>query len=152
MRSRNTGMFYHRTQLCLLNLRIHHLLYFGEVAIYTINWCVPTASHKRKSARLHLPNGSYKCRGWQQCNNMMKCEYFCHPHTGKRFQMNDIITCSTTHVICIIKCPCGLCYVGKTSCSLKQTISEHQSSIRRNDSDYPVTVHFNDLKHDLSTF
>ena len=63
-----------------------------------------------------LPNGSYKCRGCAQCNNMMKCEYFCHPHTGKRFQINYIITCSTTHVIYIIKCPCGLCYVGKTTC------------------------------------
>ena len=99
-----------------------------------------------------LPNGSYTCRGCAQCNNMMKCEYFCHPHTGKRFQINDIITCSTTHVIYIIKCPCGLCYVGKTTRSLKQRISEHKSSIRRNDRDYPVAVHFNDLKHDISTF
>ena len=72
-----------------------------------------------------LPNGSYKCRGCAQCNNMMKCEYFCHPHTGKWFQINDIITCSTAHVIYIIKCPCGLCYVGKTSHYLKQRISEH---------------------------
>ena len=35
-----------------------------------------------------LPNGSYSCRGCAQCNNMMKCEYFCHPHTGKQFQIN----------------------------------------------------------------
>jgi hypothetical protein len=106
-----------------------------------------------------LPNGSYKRRGSAESNNMMKCEYFCHPHTGKQFQINDIITCFTTnvikgkiHVIYMIKCPCGLCYVGKTSHSLKQRISEHKSSIRRNDRDYPVAVHFNDLNHDISTF
>ena len=110
---------------------------------------------KISQALLHLlllPNASYECRGCAQCNNMMKCEYFCHPHTEKRFQINDIITCSTTHVIYIIKCPCGLCHVGKTSCSLKERIIEHKSSIRRNDRDYPVTIHFNDLKHDISTF
>ena len=28
-------------------------------------------------------------------------------------QINDIITCSSTHVIYVIKCPCGLCYVGQ---------------------------------------
>ena len=36
----DAGMFYRRTQLCLLNLRIHHLLYVGEVAIYPINWSI----------------------------------------------------------------------------------------------------------------
>ena len=99
-----------------------------------------------------LPNGSFKRRGCAQCNNMTKCEYVCHPHTGKRLQINDVITCSTTHVIYIIKCPCGMCYVGKTSRSLTQRISEDKSSIRRNDRDYPVAVHLNDLKHDISTF
>jgi hypothetical protein len=28
----------------------------------------------------------------------------------------------------------------------------HKSSIRRKDEDYPVAVHYNDLKHDISTF
>ena len=88
-----------------------------------------------------LPNGSYKCRRCAQCNNMMKCEYFFHPHTGKRFEINDIIMCSTTHVIYTITCPCALCYVGKTSRSLKQRINEHKNSNRRNYRDYPVAVH-----------
>ena len=66
--------------------------------------------------------------------HMMKCEYFCHPHTGKWIQIYEIIMHSTTHVIYMIKCTCGLCYVGKTYPSLKQRISEHKSSIRINDS------------------
>ena len=97
-----------------------------------------------------LPNGSYKCRGCAQCNNMMcvcVCEYFCHPHTGKQFQINDIM-CATTHVIYIIKCPCGLCYVGKTSCSPKQRIRGKKVQL----GETTVAVHFNDLKHDISTF
>jgi hypothetical protein len=70
-----------------------------------------------------LPNSSYKCRGCTRCNNMKKCESFCHPHTGKRFQINDIISCSTTHVIYMTKCPCGLWYVGKTCHSHKQDVT-----------------------------
>ena len=38
--------------LCRLNLNIHHVLCIGEVAIYAINWFMPTASHKRKLAKL----------------------------------------------------------------------------------------------------
>ncbi|KAM4621351.1 LOW QUALITY PROTEIN: NLR family CARD domain-containing protein 3-like [Polymixia lowei] len=40
---------------------------------------------------------------------------------------------------------------GKTTRKLKQRISEHKSSIRRNDREYPVAVHFNDKKHDISS-
>ncbi|KAJ0069779.1 hypothetical protein NL108_014342 [Boleophthalmus pectinirostris] len=49
----------------------------------------------------------------------------------------------------MLKCPCGLVYSGKTTRKLKQRISEHKSSIRRNDRDYPVAVHFNDQRHDI---
>lgn len=51
----------------------------------------------------------------------------------------------------MIHCPCGLAYIGKTNRKLKQRISEHKSTIRRNDQDYPVAVHFNDAHHDIST-
>ncbi len=55
------------------------------------------------------------------------------------------------HVIYLIRCPCGFAYVGKTTRKLKQRMSEHKSSIRRNDRDYPVAVHFNDAHHDISS-
>ena len=55
-------------------------------------------------------------------------------------------------MVYLIRCPCGLAYVGKTTRQLKQRMSEHKSSIRRNDREYPVAVHFNDCKHDISTF
>ncbi len=55
------------------------------------------------------------------------------------------------HVVYLIWCPCGLGYVGKTSRQLKQRISEHKSSIRRKDVNYPVVAHFLALNHDVST-
>lgn len=45
----------------------------------------------------------------------------------------------------------GLAWVGKTLRSLKQKISEHKSSISRNDN-YPIAVHFNYSRHDSSSF
>ena len=34
----------------------------------------------------------------------------------------------------------------------RERMSEHKSTIRRNDRNYPVAVHFNDFKHDISSF
>lgn len=99
-----------------------------------------------------LPKGNYPCGHCAQCNNTYKTGFFNHPHTGKKFKIKGTITCASTSVVYLIRCPCGLAYVGKTSRQLKQRMSEHKSSIRRNDRDYPVAVHFNDLKHDISSF
>lgn len=96
-----------------------------------------------------LPNGNYRCGNCAQCNNTVKIDHFVHPHTGKKYPIKSVITCASTHVIYILRCPCGLVYVGKTTRKLKQRISEHKSSIRRNDRDYPVAIHFNDNHHDV---
>ena len=98
-----------------------------------------------------LPTGNYRCGGCAQCNNTYKTQNFRHPHNNKIFPIKSVITCASTHIVYILMCPCGLVYVGKTTRQLKQRISEHKSSIRRNDRDYPVAVHFNDHKHDISS-
>ncbi len=51
----------------------------------------------------------------------------------------------------MIKCPCGLVYIGKTQRALKTRIAEHRSSIRTNYQENPVAVHFNLKRHNLST-
>ena len=78
-------------------------------------------------------------------------KFFCHPLTGKKIPMKSVITCASTHIIYMLRCPCGLAYIGKTTRKLKTRISEHKSSIRRNDREYPVAVHFNDMKHDIAS-
>lgn len=79
----------------------------------------------------------------------VRVTHFSHPHTGKQFPIKNVITCSSTHVVYLLRCPCGLSYIGKTTRKLKQCISEHKSAIHRNDRNYPVAIHFNDTKHDL---
>lgn len=107
----------------------------------------------RSSQKLISPlqNGNYRCGNCAQCNNTTKTSFFCHPRTGKKYGIHSVITCTSTHVVYLIRCPCGLGYVGKTSRQLKQRISEHKSSIRRKDVNYPVAAHFLSFNHDVSS-
>ncbi len=66
-------------------------------------------------------------------------------------KLKGVITCTTKNVIYMIKCPCGLVYIGKTQCALKTRIAEHRSSIHTNDQKNPVAVLFYSKRHNLST-
>ncbi len=81
---------------------------------------------------------------------MIKSNVFYHPHTGKRYQVRGTITCNTKNVIYMIKCPCGLCYIGKTNRGLKTRISEHKSAVRNKNQKSPIARHFNMCKHEVS--
>ena len=51
----------------------------------------------------------------------------------------------------MLKCPCGLAYIGKTTRPLKTRISEHRSNIRNHDQKSPVAVHFTKAGHNVSS-
>ncbi len=67
-----------------------------------------------------IANDNYRCGNCAQCNNTSKTYFFCYPRTGKKYRINSVISCVSTHVVYLIRCPCGLGYVGKTSCQLKE--------------------------------
>ena len=54
---------------------------------------------------INLPDGNYKCGGCSQCVYTQRCKTFTHPHTGRNISIRGAITCSTTHVIYMIRCP-----------------------------------------------
>ena len=97
-----------------------------------------------------MPDGNYKCGSCAQCSYTHKCKSFNHPHTGKLTSIRGAITCSTTHVIYLIRCPCGLAYVGKTTRAIQTRISEHRSTIRTGDERSPVAAHFKQAGHNVS--
>lgn len=74
-----------------------------------------------------------------------------HPHTDKKFRITNRITCKSNYVVYLLKCPCGLGYVGKTKQELKTRISEHKCSIRNRDEKSPVARHINSVGHDVCT-
>ena len=98
-----------------------------------------------------IPPGNYRCGRCTQCNFTQKTNTFTHPRTGKVFNIKGIITCNTNNVIYMLKCPCGLAYIGKTTRPLKTRISEHRSNIRNHDPKSPVAVHFTQHGHSVST-
>lgn len=55
---------------------------------------------------------------------------FNHPHTGEKYKIKGIISCQTKNVIYMLKCPCGLVYVGKTTKAFKTRIAEHTVDVR----------------------
>lgn len=111
--------------------------------IYRLGWIIQKHSHIRSSGPAESKH-SKQCLYMQmlnQCPEFVKtsCEWvmqrMCsmlqyrdcviHPHTGKKYLINDDITCCT-YVIYMINCPCGLSHNCKTSQSLKRRISEVQ--------------------------
>ncbi|KAL2095452.1 hypothetical protein ACEWY4_010171 [Coilia grayii] len=96
-----------------------------------------------------LPPGNFPCHNCVNCNAMIKGDTFFHPRTGKVFKVKGRITCRTASVVYMLKCPCGLCYVGKTNRELRLRITEHKSSIRRKCETSPVARHFNIMGHDI---
>ena len=68
----------------------------------------------------------------------------------KSLTIRGTITCSTSNVIYLLTCPCGLAYVGQTSRALKTRISEHRSNIRTKNPKSPVAQHFNKMGHSVA--
>lgn len=97
------------------------------------------------------PSGNYKCNNCTQCNFTHKTKVFNHPRTGKEFKIRGTISCNTTNVIYMLKCPCGLAYIGKTTRALKTRIAEHRSTIRNHDKKSPVAEHFTQFGHSVAS-
>lgn len=67
------------------------------------------------------------------------CTSFIFTQT-KKYLIKNGIMCSTWYVFHMIKCLCGLYYIGKTLHLLKQRIIKHLSSIRSNERDWWQTL------------
>lgn len=96
-----------------------------------------------------VQNGNFPCFNCVHCNAMIRGETFFHPHSGRKYSIKSRISCKTKFVVYLLKCPCGLFYIGKTIRELKTRISEHKSSIRNRDVKSSVARHFNEFGHDM---
>ncbi|CAJ0966829.1 unnamed protein product [Ranitomeya imitator] len=74
--------------------------------------------------------GTFPCLHCLQCSKNTRGDTFTHPRSGKRFPIRGFFSCDSTYVIYLIKCPCGLGYVGETSQHIRDRISQHKSTIR----------------------
>ncbi|CAJ0968527.1 unnamed protein product [Ranitomeya imitator] len=94
--------------------------------------------------------GTFPCLNCLQCNNIQKGDKIFHPHTGRSIPVRGYFTCESTHVIYMIKCPCGLAYIGETTQAVNDRISQHKSNIRCNRDHLPLPHHFRTMGHNVA--
>ncbi|OCT57250.1 hypothetical protein XELAEV_18003760mg [Xenopus laevis] len=94
--------------------------------------------------------GTFLCLTCTQCNSVIKGDTFFHPHLGKKYAIRKYYTCESIFVIYLLKCPCGLLYVGETTQKIKDRISKHKSTIHKGLTTLPVPAHFQQAKHSKS--
>ncbi|XP_045889185.1 uncharacterized protein LOC123959274 [Micropterus dolomieu] len=84
-------------------------------------------------------------------NYRFDTKIFNHPHSGKKYNIKECINCLSTHVVRVLKCPCGLMYVGQTKRNLKVRVAEHKAAIRNENMDYAISRHYREKKHGSAT-
>ncbi|CAJ0946009.1 unnamed protein product, partial [Ranitomeya imitator] len=93
--------------------------------------------------------GTFPCLNCNQCSNVLRGDIIHHPHIGKRY-INHFFTCDLNFIVYLLKCPCGLLYVGETTQSVKDRISKHKSTIRCKNLLLPIPHHFLSKGHSVS--
>src|SRR5215469_7493688 len=92
---------------------------------------------------------SIKCKS---CNYIVECSSFQCNSTKKVYKLKQNFSCKTTKVIYLITCNrCNMQYVGQTSGTLGNRLSQHLSCIRNKNST-PIGLHFNLPNHNISDF
>ncbi|CAJ0940590.1 unnamed protein product [Ranitomeya imitator] len=81
-----------------------------------------------------------------------KPKHSTHPclHCNQCKKYKNFSTCDTSFVVYLIKCPCGLLYVGETTQSMRDRISKHKSTIRCKNMLLPLPYHFITQGHSIS--
>lgn len=88
--------------------------------------------------------GSYKC-GLPNCGTYAHMSHRKKEVTGinnRTHRTKLFNNCGTSYMIYGLMCPCGLLYVGWTSCALRVRIREYKSSIICKKEKYSVPWHF----------
>ena len=98
------------------------------------------------------PASFWEQKGFFACRRCKSCKSVSEPVRGitnfrstvnnREFNIEEFITCNITHVVYVLKCPCGLMYVGRTKRQLKVRIGEHVKNIRLGYKDHNVSLHF----------
>lgn len=75
-------------------------------------------------------SGTFACLNCCHCSGIIKGCHIQHPTLGTKIPLKGYFTCNSSGVIYVLKCPCGLAYVGQTSRKIKLRLTEHKSVIR----------------------
>lgn len=104
---------------------------------------------------IHLPkkylffqnlSGYHLCRRWQICalnkSKQRKTESFVSISTSREHRIEPFITCSSTGIVYLLQCPCGLQYIGRTKRSMQVRLGEHITNIKNGFRFHSVSKHY----------
>lgn len=94
--------------------------------------------------------GTFPCLNSASCSNITKGSQFTHPQTGQKIDIKKCFTYNSTFVVYLIKCPCGIAYVGETTQKVKDRIKQHKSNGRYGCVHLPIPAHFAEARHTVS--
>ena len=89
--------------------------------------------------------GCYPCLHCVNCQFMIKGDKFIHPISGALSEIRQFLTCD--FAVYVLTCPCGLLYVGETTCDMNTRLNNHTFTIRRKRRDLPVPKHLTEAGH-----
>ncbi|XP_041420552.1 uncharacterized protein LOC121394235 [Xenopus laevis] len=112
----------------------------------------PSDTRPKKTKFLGKPRfGTYPCLGCNCCSSIIKGNKINHPTKGYEINIKCHTTCNSTFVVYLLKCPCGMGYVGQTKREVKKRIQEHRGYIRNfktgTQTDTQVSRHFFECNH-----
>ncbi|XP_073446551.1 uncharacterized protein [Dendrobates tinctorius] len=108
---------------------------------------IPTSTQRQSATRR---KDTFPCLSCASCSNIIKSDTVTHPRTGASFPIRGFYTCDSNFVVYVIKCPCGLLYVGETTQHVKDRIASHKSTIRHGKTWLPIPDHFIKHKHTVA--
>lgn len=84
----------------------------------------------------------HACGHCNICKYVHKTDVFTNTDGTKKCKIKQFINCSTTSVIYMLCCLCNKMYIGKTKRQLRIRIGEHIASIKKQDDERPLALHF----------
>lgn len=94
--------------------------------------------------------GTFPCLHCTHCSSVIKGSHILHPHTGQQIPIRGHYTWDSSFVVYMLKCPCGLLYVGETTQRIEDRLASHKSTIRCKKTWLPVPYYFQETQHNIS--
>lgn len=93
--------------------------------------------------------GFSPCRRCRVCRVNAVCQRrlteFTSTGTGVTYPINSLITCASKCVVYLLRCPCGLEYVGRTTRKLSVRLGEHITNIKQGFDKHSVSRHYDEV-------
>lgn len=119
----------------------------------------PVEKYTKKAYSFSKKTGCYRCNNCNVCNSLITGSTFQHPHLGTPYTIKEFFSCNTEFCVYLLKCPCSMYYVGKTTGPFKRRFQKHRSDVKIQkqkfdkdgsmDLDKPVAVHFIKQNHQV---